>query len=101
MGYQFIYFCVALLLASSSGFMLYFSWHYVKGQMVTRWTLPTALFNGFLTWFLCALILILLCEFLQQIAIRWLDGNGFALAAILATLLVWVHYQLLTGWARK
>ncbi len=101
MGYHFIYFGIAFLLAITSGFMLYFSWRYVEGHKVTRWTLPTALFNGFLTWFFCALILILLSDFLQQMAIRWFGANGFSLACILAMFFVWIHYQLLSFLVKK
>lgn len=101
MDYWFIYFCVALLLAVTSGFTLYFSWRCIEGRIVTRWTWPTALSSGFLTWFLCALCLILVSEFLQRIAIRWLGGNGFSLACILALLLAFFHFQLLSFLAKK
>lgn len=101
MDYGLIYFGMALVLAVTGGFMLYFSWRYVEGQVVTRWTLSIALVSGFLAWFFGALLLVLVSSFLQQIAVRWLGGNGFSLACILAMLLVLLHYQCLSLLAKK
>lgn len=101
MGYQFIYFSVAFLLAITSGFSLYFSWRYVEGLEVSRWTLPGALLNGFFSWYLCALILILLSNALQQLAINWLGGNGFTLATLLAMMAVLLQHQLLLYLKKK
>jgi hypothetical protein len=99
--YGYIYFGVALVLAITSAFMLYFSWRYVEGRLVSRWTLAIALLSGFLAWFVAALLSVLASVFLQHMVIRWLGGNGFSFAAILAMISVLVHYQLLMSLAKK
>lgn len=101
MGYTLIYFLVALIMAFSGAFALYFSWRCVENKLVTSRAVPIALVSGFIFWFFLALILVLAVDVWRNLAIRFLGGNGFSFAILFAMVMVLCQHQLLVWLRRK